>query len=44
MSSLPRKGGTEVGSAKQVLKLFGWDKGYRWYRQEPTAIQALPEV
>jgi hypothetical protein len=23
---------------------FGWDRGYRWYRQETAAMQALPEV
>jgi hypothetical protein len=28
----------------QVLRLFRWDRWYRWYRQEPTAMQALPEV
>src|SRR5215207_9252561 len=28
----------------QVLRLFGWDRGYWRYRQGPAAMQALPEV
>ena len=24
--------------------LFGSDRGYRWYRQQPAAMQAVPEV
>ena len=42
---------TEVGDpmrpridCHQVLRLFRWDRGYRWYRQGPAAMQALPEM
>jgi hypothetical protein len=28
----------------EVLKLFRWDRGYRWYRQEPAAMQGVTAV
>jgi hypothetical protein len=42
--ALNRQLASRTSEKSQPGTSIRWDRGYRWYRQEPAAPQALPEV